>query len=61
VKPTQHVTTDNTASIIRRSFSKAFTKYDTEKGFDVTGIYYLNDNVLMEIIHVLSLRGRTDW
>jgi len=33
----------NFAGIIGKSFSKAFTKHNTEKVFNVTGIYPLNE------------------
>ena len=35
----------NVAGTIAKSFSKEFTKHNTEKGFHVTGIYPLNENI----------------
>jgi hypothetical protein len=33
------------AGITEKSFSKIFTKHNTERGFNMTGIYLLNKNV----------------
>ena len=40
--------TENAASIIRKSFSKKFTKHNTDTEFNVAGIYPLHENVFDE-------------
>jgi hypothetical protein len=46
--PGKYVTIFGVAGIIGKSFSKPFTKRNTEKGFHVTGIYPLNANIFSE-------------
>jgi hypothetical protein len=46
--PSKPVTIYSAAGIIGKYFSKAFAKHNTEKGFCVTGIYPLNENIFDE-------------
>jgi hypothetical protein len=38
----------NISGIIGKSFVKAFTKHNIEKGFNMTGIHHLNGNIFYE-------------
>jgi hypothetical protein len=44
-----NITIYSVALIIGKPFSKAFTKHNTQKGFNVTEIYLLNANVFMKM------------
>jgi hypothetical protein len=46
--PGKLLTIYNAASIIGKAFGKAFTKCNTEKGFNVTRIHPLNENIFCE-------------
>jgi hypothetical protein len=46
--PGKPVTIYNVAGIIGKAFGKAFTKRNIEKGFNVTGIHPLNENIFDE-------------
>jgi hypothetical protein len=47
--PGKHVTIYGVAGIIGKSFSKPFSKHNTEMGFHVTRIYPLNANILVKM------------
>ena len=46
--PGKPVTMYSVAGIIGKSFSKAFTKHNIQKGFHVAVIYPLNENIFGE-------------
>jgi hypothetical protein len=46
--PGKHITINSVAGIIRKSFSKSFSKHNVEKGFHLTRIYPLKANIFGE-------------
>jgi hypothetical protein len=55
VKLRQNATIYSVAVFIGKSFDKAFVEHNFEKGFKVTGIYPLNENICVEDKFLSSL------